>query len=383
MRKIFILGLLLAASFAPRAAHAYPQWQFSSGTSRCNQCHFAPAGGSLITNYARDAVGEDLSSFQGNGGFAWGALGELPGWLALGFDGRYAVLQHDAGNPEGAMFAHFPMQADAYARVAFADSFSLMASVGYRGSARNSPAGLGNDNFYPATADRFISREHYLMWRSGAIGPYVRVGRFFAPYGLRLAEHTAYVRRDNGFNLLYETYGLSGGIVENAWELHVTAFLPDLVRHFGGQDKGVAAMFEYRLADAYALGLDFKFGLGDSSAKRVGGGGFAKAYVAPIKTILMAQVDVYNLQGASGSASNQLIGYFGPTVFPVRGLWLGAYAEISQTDIQVKGTATQAINGQLNWFPYPHLELVIQARMQSPQQQEAAKTFMAQLHMFL
>src|SRR5262245_5389800 len=138
MRKIFILGLLLAATLAPRAAHAYPQWQFSSGTSRCNQCHFAPAGGSLITNYARDAVGEDLSSFQGNGGFAFGV--DLPGWLALGFDGRYAVLQHDAGNPEGAMFAHFPMQADAYARVAFADAFSLLVNVGYRGAAQTSPA---------------------------------------------------------------------------------------------------------------------------------------------------------------------------------------------------------------------------------------------------
>jgi hypothetical protein len=367
MRKLAILGLFLAASLAPRAAHAYPQWQFSSGTSRCNQCHFAPAGGSLITNYARDAVGEDLSSFQGNGGFAFGV--ELPSWLALGFDGRYAVLQHDAGNPEGGMFAHFPMQADAQARVAFAESFSLLATVGYRGAARS--------------ADRFISREHYLMWRSGAIGPYVRVGRFFAPYGLRLAEHTTYVRRDNGFNLLYETYGLSGGMVQNNWELHVTGFIPDLVRHFGGQDKGLAAMFEYRLADAYALGVDGKFGLGDASAKRMGGGVFAKAYVAPIKTILMGQVDILHVQGGTGTASNQLIAYIGPTIFPVRGVWLGAYAEINQTDINVKGTATQAVNGQLNWFPYPHFELVIQARMQSPQQQEAAKTFMAQLHMFL
>jgi hypothetical protein len=382
MRKLAILGLLVAAALAPRAAQAYPQWQFASGTSRCNQCHFSPAGGGLITNYARDAVGEDLSSWEGNGGFLHGAV-ELPSWLALGFDGRVAALQHQAGNPEGpTTVPFFPMQADLAARVAFADSFSLAATVGYRGQARNSPAGLNDNNYQPASADRVVSREHYLMWRSGALGPYVRAGRFFAPYGLRLAEHTTYVRRDNGFNLLNETYGLSGGVVQNEWEFHVTAFVPDFLRSYGGQEKGAAAMFEKRFADAYALGVDARVGLGDGS-KRFGGGLFAKAYIAPIKTILMAQGDFVQLQGASGTSSNQIIGYIGPTIMPFRGLMLGGYAEVVQTDIKVKGTATTALNGQLNWFPYPHFELVLQVRMQSPQEQEAAKTVMAQLHYFL
>src|SRR5438045_7678132 len=156
MRKLLVLGLLLAAALAPRAAHAYPQWQFSSGTSRCNQCHFAPAGDGLITNYARDAVGEDLSSFQGNGGLLHGAV-ELPSWLALGFNGRYAMVRHDAGNPDGTLQAFFPMQADAYARLAFADAFSLSVSAGYRGQARVGPAGLGQDDFFPAAADGVIA----------------------------------------------------------------------------------------------------------------------------------------------------------------------------------------------------------------------------------
>jgi hypothetical protein len=380
MRKLALLCLLLAGSLAPRAAQAYPQWQFSSGTSRCNQCHFSPGGGGLITNYGRDAVGEDLSTFEGNGGFLFGAV-EPPSWLALGFDARGALVRHQAGNPEPTT-AIFPMQLDLFARAAFADSFSLAFTVGYRGQARNSPAGLGDNNYYPASGDLFISREHYLMWRSGALGPYVRAGRFFAPYGLRLAEHTSYVRRDNGFNLLQETYGLSGGIVQNEWELHVTAFMPDFVRSFGSQEYGAAAMFEKRFADAYALGVDARVGLGDGS-KRYGGGLFAKAYIAPIKTILMAQGDFVQVQGDSGTPSNQILGYIGPTIMPVRGIWLGVFGEVAQTDIKVKGTTTTAVSGQLNWFPYPHLELVVQARMQSPQQQEAAKTLMAQIHLFL
>src|SRR6476661_1693015 len=106
MTKLSLLGLVVlsAAGLAPRVAQAYPQWQFSSGTSRCNQCHFAPAGDGLITNYARDAVGEDLSSFQGNGAFLHGAV-ELPSWLALGANLRGAILRQDNGSPEGAQTA--------------------------------------------------------------------------------------------------------------------------------------------------------------------------------------------------------------------------------------------------------------------------------------
>ena len=101
----------------------------------------------------------------------------------------------------------------------------------------------------------------------------------------------------------------------------MTAFVPDFLRNFGGNEKGAAAMFEYRLKDAFALGVDAKLGLGDASAKRLGGGIFAKAYSATVKTILMGQVDLAQVQGGTGAASNQLTAYFGPTVFPVRGFW--------------------------------------------------------------
>ena len=32
------------------AASAYPQFQFSSGTNKCGQCHFVPSGGSLLSS---------------------------------------------------------------------------------------------------------------------------------------------------------------------------------------------------------------------------------------------------------------------------------------------------------------------------------------------
>jgi hypothetical protein len=370
------VGLVLVVA-APSPARAYPQWQFSSGASRCSQCHFSPAGGGLINGYGRDATGEELSTWQGNGDFAHGI--SLPKSIALGADLRGAFLVQDVANPEGRTTALFPMQADVQARAAFLDAFSIYASLGYRGQARTSDTPLGSNNFKSAATSRVVSREHYLMWRPDARGIYVRGGRFFAPYGLRLAEHTTYIRRDLGSNLLDETYGISGGAVADDWELHITAFVPDPIQAFGGREKGGAALYEHRWASLLALGLSARAGLADDH-KRYSAGGFGKIYVAPARTLVMAEADLVDWHPGPAASVKQLVGYAGLTVFPVRGLWLGAFAEISQGDIAVKDTATSAVDGQINWFPYPHCEVVILGRLQSPAGQASAKTLLAQLH---
>src|SRR5258708_16116681 len=92
-------------------AEAFPQWQLSTGNTHCNQCHYAPAGGGLINNYGRDAAGEDLSTFGGDGAFLHGAV-PLPSWLALGGDLRGAFAGQDVQDPSGPTYAFFPMQAD-------------------------------------------------------------------------------------------------------------------------------------------------------------------------------------------------------------------------------------------------------------------------------
>src|SRR5262245_46909922 len=96
------IALLAAVAFSLTAgtAFAYPQWQFSSGTSKCGQCHFSPSGGGLINSYGRDAAGDDLSTWSGDGGFLHGAI-EMPKSLALGADGRYSVLIQNVGEARG------------------------------------------------------------------------------------------------------------------------------------------------------------------------------------------------------------------------------------------------------------------------------------------
>ena len=56
-----------------------------------------------------------------------------------------------------------------------------------------------------------------------------------------------------------------------------------------------------------------------------------------------------------------------------------------QENLAVKGTGRNAIDGQINLFPYAHCELVLFYRYQmiGQQGQPAATLFMAQLHYYL
>ena len=364
-------------------AAAYPQWQLSSGSARCNECHYAPAGGGLITSYGRDAIGSELSTFEGNGAFLHGKVSP-PAWLAVGADLRGAFVANGVQDPAGTAVAAFPMQADAGVRVAVPYGFSATATVGYLGQIRDNEDIVPDDSFQPNTASRFISREHFLTWQPASVGPYVRAGRFYAPFGLRFLEHVFYTRRDLGFDHLKETYNVAGGWIYNAWELHLTAFAPDFVRHEGSDERGFSALYEARLLhDTLALGVQLRIADAPGATRYIYGG-LAKYYLQPIRTLFLAEVDVVHLDfdGNAIGVRTQMIGLAGFAVLPVRGLIVTLLGERNQVDVLVRDAAWTAGDLMVNWFPYPHFEAQVMGRLQFPAGGDVAKTLFAQLHYF-
>ncbi len=264
MRRL-LLCLLVAGvvtvGFA-RGASAYPQFQFSSGTNKCSQCHYAPAGGGLLSSWGRSESGDTIS-MGGDGAFLHGAV-TLPSWIALGFDLRLAGTRSDDGGQESPRTRVLP-DAGGLLRALRVQRRVFAVRRGRR--ARRGSAGVGIQRYrhrpdqrdFGTAAERFISREHYFMWRPSATGPYARLGRFYAPYGIRFVEHIYFVRRYTGYELYNETYNLSGGYVADDWELHVSAFtpppssFPDPLQSVGARESGGAGYFEKRLGDMAAL----------------------------------------------------------------------------------------------------------------------------------
>jgi hypothetical protein len=356
MRALLVCTIVLTSP----AAFAYPQFQLSTGNVRCNQCHFSPSGGGLINGYGRSEAGDTIS-MGGDGSFLHG-LWEPPKWLALGGDFRVAGLMvYQKQDPTQAenhtdttQFTAFPMQADLYAHVTVAERFSAYVSLGFRGATRPVDQTL---------ASRLISREHYLMWREGPTGWYARVGRFFAPYGLHLPEHTAFVDRFLGFDTLEETYNASGGYISDEWELHLTAFIPDFIAPPVGQGgRGAAARFEHRPLPWLAWGAQARVSVG-SEDTTVQGGLIGKAYFDGPRIQLLAEVDLVRQTFKDAAPGrNQLAAYLGGAWFPIRGLMAQLMLERWDEDLARKGVARDALGAELSWFPTAHVELSLYGR---------------------
>jgi hypothetical protein len=392
MRRLTLCAL--AAAFALIAlggrASAYPQFQFSSGTTRCGQCHYSPAGGGLITSWGRDESGDTISR-GGDGSFLHG-LWAPPAWLALGADVRLAAIRNDVGGPEAPEYAAFPMQSDLYARLAFGENVSLYLEGGVRGDTR--PADPSIAGRFGSIGDRLMSREHYLMWRTGSTGAYLRAGRFFAPYGLRFVEHTYYVRRYTGYDLYDETYTVSGGYVGEDWELHASLFtpppasFPDALQSVGLRESGGAVYAEQRLAGMAAVALQARVGR-SGEAFRTEAGAVGKLWLEPPRVLLLGEADFIRQQVSAASFSeNQFVGFLGASFFPVRGLMVGFAYERYQEDLSVSGTARTGFDSQVNFFPWAHFELVLLGQYQiigtgAASEGPSASLFMLQLHYYL
>jgi hypothetical protein len=376
IRSFALAALVLGGlALAPRAAQAYPQFQLSTGAQRCNQCHIAPAGGTLLSGYGRDEAGETISR-GGDGSFLHGAW-DPPDWLRLGLDLRYAALVLDAQKgTETPGFHQFPMQGDLYASLHVKDIYASFV-LGPRGTAH----GRQQDEGF---TDRMYSREHYLMWRPNEQGPYVRVGRFQIPYGLRLAEHPTYIRRWGGQNTDEEPYAISGGVVKNEQEWHLSVFTKNPWRCYGQSCAtiGGAAYYEKRVGEKTIFGVHARaafFDETDYGYDHYDGGLVGKYWIEGAKLLFQAQADygVKNVKAAD-YMNKEVLGYLGVTYFPVRGLSLTAAGETWVEDVATPDIARNAGSLEIQFFPWAHFEALFWGRMSTD-----ATTLMAQIHYYL
>lgn len=347
------LAVLVAAGLASLAsdAHAYPQFQLSTGADRCGACHLSPAGGGLLNDYGRFEAGETISR-GGDGRFAHGAW-TPPTWLQLGADVRLAGGVKARSNETETLA--FPMQSDIYLR-AGGERLALMMTVGLRGGARDPQ---------PPLAERLASREHYLLYQRPS-GAYVRLGRFFPVFGLRSQDHTASVRRYLGFHTLEEPYGLGAGLTGERWEAHVTAFVPRPVDLLGAgpRARGVAAYVERRvLDDTAAIAGQARLGVTDVDA-RVTAGVVGKRWFPEAEVMLLGEVDLVRQTFAddAGPTRYQLAAYAGASTFVTRGVMVGAAVHRWQPDLRVRG-ARDAVELNVQYFPLAHLELHLLTRV--------------------
>jgi hypothetical protein len=358
----FLAALFVLVS--PRAAHAYT-WMIRHDYGGCAQCHADPSGGGPLTEYGRAQgdlllrmrYGSTTEEPSPTAGFLLGAV-TPPEWLMPGGDFRgMTIVQKANGASPTADF--LVMQADLRAAVA-AGGFRAGASVG----------GVSSEGSGASLVGSVVSREHWVGYAFSEGEWLLRAGRINVPYGVRMVEHTLFVRQDtrtdlndtqqHGVALAYSGEKVRGEILAILGNYQIQ---PDAYRQ-----RGYSGYLELLPATRVAVGVsslvthankDLLLHTGDL---RQAHGVYTR--VAPVRPlVLLAEADV--LLHALDGAPN-LLGYAGmlqADVEPVQGLHFIATAEGKNSGAANTGVSYGGWAG-VNWFFLPHADLRVDAMMQ-------------------
>lgn len=365
MRLTWLTALVVVAlGLTAGRAHAYPELQFSTGATRCSECHLSPVGGGLLSDYGREEAGDTISG-GGDGALLHGLV-DPPSWLAVGGDLRLGSIARRSRGTEAAVF---PMQADVYARVG-AGGLTVEGTFGVLAAIRDPDP----------VAQRLGSREHYVQYEAERW--YVRAGRFFPAFGLRLPDHTAYVRRFTGLHSLEESYAAGGGYKAERWELHASVLSPLEVAPVVGR-HGWGGAFQYeRFADAGAWGASAKL------VDTVDGldawlGVTGKRWFEGPRILLLAELDGGHQQVEGAGAIPRLAAY-GVAHYRPEARWgasLGVH--VYDPDLQVKGQLSTGLDATVTIFPRAHWELAALLRGELVSNDHASGFGLLQLHYYL
>jgi hypothetical protein len=186
------LAVGLAVSLISWEASAYT-WMIARGYTNCAQCHTDPSGGGNLTRYGRALGSVALSTHWGErepdpsrGMFLWGTA-DLPKSLELGGDVRVLRMIRKIEGRKSSAETVF-MQADLEAALSVG-RFVAAGSVGYAHEGALGAA-ITRD-----TRPNLVSRQHWVGYGLDDDRRWLlRAGRMNLPFGLRVTEHTYWVR---------------------------------------------------------------------------------------------------------------------------------------------------------------------------------------------
>ncbi len=167
----------LAIIFFVNLSFALPRFAVQNGLS-CIACHVNPTGSGLRNDYGTNVVALEelpLERWLDKGNEDWD--GYISDHLQVGGDFRLQGVQYnDSDSTRKSAF--FPMQADIYSYLKLNNNASIFTKIGVRGSSR-------------------LSAEYWALVNNLPQNAWVRVGRTLPNYGLRVDDHTSFIRGGN------------------------------------------------------------------------------------------------------------------------------------------------------------------------------------------
>ncbi len=398
-------AIALAASLAiflmSSSAQAYP-WMIRHGYTGCVPCHTDPSGGAgALTEYGRAQsdlllrmrYGQSSESEDADrtSGLLWGLIAPLPESLRFGGDFREGFYSN---KPDGAPLEQqfITMRADLYGDVKIG-RFRAAGSIGYV------PQGDLLASLTNGPSDNVVSREHWLGAELDDEASWLlRAGRITLPFGIRMVEHTLWVRtltrtdlddtQQYGVSLAFARDKLRGELMAIAGNFEVQ---PDEFR-----ERGYSAYAEYAPTTTLAVGgsslftratRDIVYGVTDY---RYANGVFAR--YAPLQSlVLLGEADsVYQSLTWNGHRGG-FAAFLQADYESVQGFHLMVTGEAMNSG---SSGEPSSFDGWLSavWFCLPHVDLRIDGVyanvgvpgvLGQPSSYQGSTTWLAQFHVFL
>jgi hypothetical protein len=405
LRLWIALAVALCASSWSTDASAYA-WMIRHGYTACGTCHTDPSGGELLTPYGRVQGDLLLSMHYGSGadsekgeasaheepssGILWG-LWEPPDWLALG--GAYRNLQVIRPGDDTDKYSFVPvMLGDLYGQVKFG-AFRAAATVGLSKVKAGSPhARAAQVTTGQGDELNMLSRTHWLG--VDISDKYMfRVGRLNLPFGVRIPEHTMWVRektqtdresdQQTGLALSYVGESLRAEVMAIAGNFQVN---PDEFRE-RGYSLFVEGIATNRLAAGVSSKVTFvekdRYTNGKDVLRQAHGLMARYAPWDPLAILFEADV-LFRSETDAG-----YVGFLQADYEIIQGLHLMATGELLDEGLSTQqdalppapgaGEPRYGFWGSIDWFFYRQFE----ARVDFIQRQNDPFTILGQLHFYL
>ena len=397
------LPAVLCFLLLPTAAQAYP-WMIRHDYTGCAVCHVDPSGGGLLTDYGRaqnvllmqmnytDAVKSDEPAFAG---FAFGAV-PLPNWLLAQVTFRGAEFwlsqttpAHD-GQPSTTatqqMFIMMLLDARAELKLGI---FRAGGAIGWGTTPFTLPIAIVTN---AAGTQMLITREYWVGLQVDDT-TLIRVGQMNLPFGLRIVEHTAWVRYSTQTDINYSQQTGAAVAFDNG---HVRTEVMGIVGNLevspdAYRQRGFSGLVEVPIAERATIGMSALITRAELTLASPSPG-LHEVYAvfsrfAPIEQVgVVVEGDVFfNNNLGSGVLQPNGATWLQVDYEPIQGIHIMPAVETLNTyGIHGTGFGTWLT---LDWFCLPHTDI----RLDGVYRSEPATTspalqtfsFLVQLHTFL
>ena len=325
-------------------AQAFPQFA-GDGYFSCTSCHVSSSGGDALTPYGRSFAEEKLTtwSFEGEGKPLHGSV-NIPEWLLVGGHVRLIQVHYEDSKISQGNF--FVMQRE--------------LDLGYAGEALKLYVTVANERDEAGEYDpKTITTPKWLLRYDLFEKFSFRAGKTAPKFGLNIADHNAYIRRNIGLGSESEEKLVEASFFSETVEVNLSQSAPFLPaqKEPNEQDPGTYsntyANLSYFFLEKQRVSTSFLRRQKEEDLQQIGSVSLALTPSEKVRTLFE-----YNAgEQKVGVVKTKVQNSFSQVIFEsIKGLFPNITYHYQTGKSDAEETRGDKIAAGLAWHPRPHFE---------------------------